>query len=173
VVEAFLGRVADPIPDDPLHLEKSIDAAFRVIMFTDLKDSTLMTSTLGDARALHLPHVSNVLTRNALRGREIKHTGDGIMAGFQSVPDAVTCAVSVQEAFAEHNRQAPSDGLSLRIGPHAAEPIEEHGDLFGNAVNLAARLCAFAGPSEILVSETIRDMSVELGSRSRIWEPSN
>ena len=48
VVEAFLGRVADPTPADPLHLENAIDAAFRAIMFTDLKDSTLMTSTLGE-----------------------------------------------------------------------------------------------------------------------------
>jgi class 3 adenylate cyclase len=165
VVEAFLGRVADPVPANPLHPERAIDAAFRAIMFTDLKDSTLMTSTLGDARALHLLHVSNVLTRRAMRscgGREIKHTGDGIMASFSSVPGAVTCAMSVQDAFAEHNRQAPNDGLFVRIGLHAGEPIEEDGDLFGNAVNLAARLCAAAAPSEILVSETIRDMSVEL-----------
>jgi class 3 adenylate cyclase len=166
VVEAFLGRVADPIPADPQHPEKAIDAAFRAIMFTDLEDSTRMTSTLGDARALHLLHVSNVLTRSATRtygGREIKHTGDGMMVSFSAVPDAVMCATSVQEAFAEHNRQAPNDGLFLRIGLHAGEPIEEHGDLFGNAVNLAARLCAFARPSEILVSETIRDMSDEMG----------
>jgi class 3 adenylate cyclase len=165
VVEAFLGRVADPVPANPLHLERAIDAAFRAIMFTDLKDSTLMTSTLGDARALHLLHVSNVLTRRAMRsygGREIKHTGDGIMASFSSVHGAVTCAMSVQDAFAEHNRQAPDDEVLLHIGLHAGEPIEEHGDLFGNAVNLAARLCAAAGPSEILVSETIRNMSVEL-----------
>jgi class 3 adenylate cyclase len=164
VVEAFLGRVADPVPADPRHLEQAIDAAFRAIMFTDLKDSTLMTSVLGDARALHLLHVSNVLTRQVMRtygGREIKHTGDGIMASFSSVPDAVSCAMSVQDAFAEHNRETPNDGLLLRIGLHAGEPIEEHGDLFGNAVNLAARLCAVAGPSEILVSEMIRDMSVE------------
>jgi class 3 adenylate cyclase len=161
-VEAFLGRVADPTPADPVHPEKAIDAAFRAIMFTDLKDSTLMTSTLGDARALHLLHVSNVLTRNALRtsgGREIKHTGDGVMASFAAVSDAVTCAVSVQEAVVEHNRQAPKDEIILRIGLHAAEPIEDNGDLFGNAVQLAARLCAAAGPSEILVSETIRDNS--------------
>jgi class 3 adenylate cyclase len=166
VVEAFLGRIADPVPADPRHLEKVIDAAFRAIMFTDLSDSTLTASTLGDARALHLLHVSDVLTRRAMRtygGREIKHTGDGIMASFSSVPDAVTCAMSVQDAFAEHNRQAPDDGLLLRIGLHAGEPIEEHGDLFGNAVNLAARLCAFAGPSEILVSEVIREMSAEVG----------
>jgi class 3 adenylate cyclase len=161
VVEAFLGRVADPTPADPLHLEKAIDAVFRAIMFTDLKDSTLMTSTLGDARALHLLHVSNVLTRNALRtsgGREIKHTGDGVMASFAAVSDAVTCAVSVQEAVVEHNRP-PKDEVILRIGLHAGEPIEDNGDLFGNAVQLAARLCAAAGPSEILVSETIRHNS--------------
>jgi class 3 adenylate cyclase len=166
VVEAFLGRVADPTPADPLHLENAIDAAFRAIMFTDLKDSTLMTSTLGDARALHLLHVSNVLTRDALRtyrGREIKHTGDGVMASFAAVSDAVTCAVSVQEAVVEHNRQLPKDEVTLRIGLHAGEPIEDNGDLFGTAVQLAARLCAAAGPSEILVSETIRDISSGLG----------
>jgi class 3 adenylate cyclase len=161
-----LGRVADPTSADPLHLENAIDAAFRAIMFTDLKDSTLMTSTLGDARALHLLHVSNVLTRNALRtyrGREIKHTGDGVMASFASVSDAVTCAVSVQEAVVEHNRQSPKDEVILRIGLHAGEPIEDDGDLFGTAVQLAARLCAAAGPSEILVSETIRNTSRGLG----------
>jgi class 3 adenylate cyclase len=162
VVEAFLGRVADPTPVVTEHLEEAIDSAFRAIMFTDLKDSTLMTSTLGDARALHLLHVSNVVTRGALlaaRGREIKNTGDGIMASFVSVPDAVSCAVSVQQALAEHNRQAQEGELLLRIGLHAGEPIEEHGDLFGTAVQLAARLCAAAAPSEILVSETIRDLS--------------
>jgi adenylate cyclase len=92
-------------------------------------------------------------------GREIKHTGDGVMASFAAVSDAVTCAVSVQEAVVEHNRQSPKDEIILRIGLHAGEPIEDNGDLFGNAVQLAARLCAAAGPSEILVSETIRDNS--------------
>lgn len=67
VVEAFLGRVADPIPADPRHLETAIDAAFRAIMFTDLKDSTLITSTQGDTRGLHLVHVSNVITRSSIR----------------------------------------------------------------------------------------------------------
>jgi class 3 adenylate cyclase len=165
VVEAFLGRVADPTPTDPLHLAKAIDPAFRAIMFTDLKDSTLMTSKLGDAKALHLLHVSNVLTRRALqtyRGREVKHTGDGIMASFQSVPDAVLSAVSVQRAVADHNRRAPDDKITLRVGIHAGEPIEDDGDLFGTAVQLSARLCAFAGPNEIMVSETIRAMAGEL-----------
>jgi class 3 adenylate cyclase len=167
VVKAFLGRVSDPVPVpmDAQVLATTIDSAFRAVMFTDLKDSTLMTSRLGDTRALHLLHVSNALTRTALRergGREVKHTGDGIMASFVSVPDAVLCAVAVQEAFAEHNRQRPADELLLRIGLHAGEPVEEDGDLFGAAVQLASRLCMAAGPTEIWVSETIRDLSVPL-----------
>ncbi len=161
VVDAFLGRVSDPVPTDQGQADDGIDPAFRAIMFTDLKDSTLMTSRLGDSRALHLLHVSNVLTRRALGsfgGREIKHTGDGIMASFRSAADSVACAVSVQRAMADHNRREPEDDLLLRIGLHAGEPIEERGDLFGNAVQLAARLCAAAGPAEVLVSDTIREL---------------
>lgn len=162
LVEAFLGRVKDPTPVDPKNPESSIDSAFRVIMFTDLKDSTLMTSTLGDAKALHLLHVHNVLTRDALRtyhGREVKHTGDGIMASFTSVIDAIYCAMAIQMAIANHNRERPNEAIFLRIGLSAGEPIEEHGDFFGNVFQLAARLCAHALPSQILVSQIIRDLS--------------
>jgi class 3 adenylate cyclase len=166
VVEAFLGRVKDPTPIDPRAPEEAIDAAFRAIMFTDLKDSTLMTSQLGDAKGLHLLHVNNVLTRNALRahrGREVKHTGDGIMATFTAVPDAVACAIAVQQAFANHRQHHPGEQLFVRIGLNGGEPIEEHGDFFGNAVQLAARLCAHAQPGQILASQIIHDLAEPLG----------
>jgi class 3 adenylate cyclase len=163
VVEAFLGRVKDPMPVyTPIGTveETPIDAGFRAIMFTDLKDSTLMTTTLGDTKALHQLHINNVLTRNALRdhrGHEVKHTGDGIMASFTSVLDAVECAITIQKAFAAHNQANPDATLHLRIGISAGEPIEEHGDLFGNAVQLAARICAHAEPGRILVAQVVRD----------------
>lgn len=167
IVEAFLGRVKDPTPVDTgaaaAH-ETPIDAAFRAIMFTDLKDSTLMTSTFGDARGLHLLHVHNALTRNALRdhrGREVKHTGDGIMASFAAVDDAVDCAITIQRGFADHNRAHPAEAMHLRIGLSAGEPIEEDGDLFGNAVQLAARLCAHAEPGRILVADVVRDQCAD------------
>jgi class 3 adenylate cyclase len=163
IVEAFLGRVKDPTPVDTSP-DKSgeipIDAAFRAIMFTDLKDSTLMTTTFGDTKALHLLHIHNALTRTALRdyrGREVKHTGDGIMASFASVSDAVECAIAIQKAFATHNQEHPGATLYLRIGISAGEPVEEYGDLFGNAVQLAARICAYAEPSRILVAQVVRD----------------
>jgi class 3 adenylate cyclase len=161
VVDAFLGRIKDPPPASP---EKSaeipIDPGFRAIMFTDLKDSTLMTTLYGDAKALHLLHVHNALTRNSLkahRGREVKHTGDGIMASFTSVPDAVECAIAIQKALAAYNEEHTETPLYLRIGLSAGEPIEEHGDLFGKAVQLAARLCAHAEPARILIDQVVLD----------------
>ncbi len=163
VVEVFLGRIKDPAPVEtsPGTAEEiPIDPGFRAIMFTDLKDSTLMTTLHGDAKALHLLHIHNALTRNSLkahRGREVKHTGDGIMASFASVTDAVECAVDIQKAFAAYNKENMETPLNLRIGLSAGEPIEEHGDLFGKAVQLAARLCAHAEPGRILVAQVVLD----------------
>jgi class 3 adenylate cyclase len=157
VVDAFLGRIKDP-PSTPSGPSQRIDSGFRVIMFTDLKDSTLMTTLYGDAKALHLLHVHNALTRTALqahRGREVKHTGDGIMAAFASATDAVECAMAVQKAFTGYNQEHPDTPLYLRIGLSAGEPIEDHGDLFGKAVQLAARLCAHAEPGRILVDRAV------------------
>ena len=163
VVDAFLGRIKDPVATDTSPAktgETSIDPAFRAIMFTDLQDSTLMTTLYGDAKALHLLHIHNALTRNSLkahRGREVKHTGDGIMASFASVPDSVECAVNIQKAFAAYNKKNIETPLNLRIGLSAGEPIEEHGDLFGKAVQLSARLCALAEPGRILIDQVVLD----------------
>ncbi len=160
MVESFLGRVADPEPESPSQ-EVPIDSAFRVIMFTDLMDSTLMTTMFGDKKALHLLHINNLITRNALRdfnGREVKHTGDGIMASFTSVEDAVECALVIQKGFSIHNKDNPSEELFLRIGLSAGEPIEEHGDIFGNTVQLSARLCAKAEPTQILAEQQIKTL---------------
>jgi class 3 adenylate cyclase len=163
IVEAFLGRVKDPAPaDGPAGggAGSLVDSAFRAIMFTDLVNSTLMTTMYGDTKALHILHIHNALTRNALRehrGREVKHTGDGIMASFATAPDAVSCAVAIQKAFAAHNQANPDAEMYVRIGVSAGEPIEEHGDLFGNAVQLAARLCAHAEPGAVLVAQVVKD----------------
>ena len=163
VVDAFLGRIKDPLP---VHTEAGksgavpIEPGLRAIMFTDLKDSTRMTSLYGDTRALHLLHIHNAITRNALkehRGREVKHTGDGIMASFAAAADAIACAIAVQKAFAAYNNDNPETPLYVRIGLSVGEPIEEHGDLFGRAVQLAARLCARADPARVLIDQAVLD----------------
>src|SRR5207248_5861256 len=95
IVEAFLGRVSDPPPVDTSPGKAGgclIEAAFRAIMFTDLKDSTLTLTTLGDTKELHLLHIHNALTHNALRdqrGRHVKHTADGSIASFVYILAAV------------------------------------------------------------------------------------
>lgn len=158
-VESFLGRLADPMPEtEDEGVTPEVDSAFRVIMFTDLKDSTAMTSQLGDSDAMHLLRIHNALARNAIRdndGREIKHTGDGFMISFTSSDAALACAVAMQEAFAEHRQAHPGDTLHLRIGISSGEPVEEGNDLFGLAVQIAARLCNAASPDSVLVAETV------------------
>lgn len=159
IVKSFLGRIEDPLPLAGSQ-EVPIDSAFRGIMFTDLKDSTLMTSLYGDSKALHLLHIHNAIVRNSLRdyaGQEIKHTGDGFMTSFQSVEKQVACALAIQKGFSKHNANPAETPLHVRIGLSAGEPIEEHGDLFGSAVQLAARLCAHAEPGHILAAEIVKD----------------
>lgn len=157
VVEAFLGRVKDP-PITADGRRAPLDAGLRAIMFTDLKDSTTFTTRLGDAKALHLLHVHNALTRNELRGhsgREVKHLGDGIMASFGSISQALQCAIAIQNAFATYNARDAEIPLHLRIALSAGEPVEDDNDLFGVTVQLAARLCAHAEPDQILVTGSV------------------
>lgn len=169
IVEAFLGRVNDPPPPkaDPAAAPE-IDSAFRAVMFTDLEGSTAMTVRLGDAQALHLLHIHNALTRNALRdhdGTEVKHLGDGIMASFASIAKAVDCAIAIQRAFAAYNADHDDAQLHLRIGLSAGEPVEEGKDLFGSTVQLASRLCEHAKSDQILVAELLVEQYGPGGAR--------
>ena len=162
VVETFLGRIKDNIP---VKTNTAADgayatSAFRTIMFTDLQDSTATTIRLGDTNAMHLLRIHNALTRNALRehnGSEVKHTGDGFMASFVSVSDAVKCSIAIQQAFNAYNKEAPDEQMHVRIGLSAGEPVQEDGDLFGATVQLAARLCNHAEPGKILIAQIVRD----------------
>ena len=157
-VEAFLGRVSDPAPSVP-GAEPAPDAAFRAVMFTDIVDSTGMTARLGDVRAVEMVRAHDSLVRRALKdegGREVKHTGDGIMASFDNVGAAVTCARSIQRALDAFNL-ASAERLRVRIGIHAGEPIEDSNDLFGVTVQMAARLCQEAATDAIVISDAVRD----------------
>ncbi|MFO1154723.1 MAG: DUF4242 domain-containing protein [Rhodospirillales bacterium] len=154
-VEAFLGRIADPPPGPDR--EPAMDGAFRSVMFTDIVDSTGMTARLGDVRAVEMVRAHDAMVRRALatcHGREVKHTGDGIMASFDNVTAAVACACATQEAFAAFSRNS-SERLRIRIGIHAGEPVEDSNDLFGATVQIAARICQMAEAETILVSETV------------------
>jgi len=103
----------------------------------------------------------NIVIREALNryaGTETKHTGDGILASFASVSQALECAMAIQRAFDARNLNAPAPPIHVRVGLSAGEPVSDHKDLFGASVNLAVRVCATAQPGQILVSNVIREL---------------
>jgi class 3 adenylate cyclase len=163
-VEAFLGRIEDPqpavsgaVPADESH----VDSAFRTIMFTDMKDSTAITTRLGDQEAIEVFRTHNALIREILAlhsGREIQHTGDGFMVSFTSASQAVDCAIAIQQALATHNQKRPEASINVRIGICAGEPVEEDQRLFGSTVQLTSRICDKADPDQILVAPVIKDL---------------
>ena len=90
----------------------------------------------------------------AYRGRIVKNTGDGLLAEFGSVVDAMRCAVDVQRGMVERNSdRAPDDRIEFRIGINIGDVIEDSGDIFGDGVNVAARLEAIAEPGGICISD--------------------
>ena len=135
------------------------------VMFTDMVGSTDMTQDKGDAAAQEIVRRHNTIVRMAISqygGREIKHTGDGIMAGFDDATGAIDAAITIQRSITNHNQARPDQYLSLRIGLNTGKPIQEENDIFGSTVQLAARVCAATQPDEILATE-----SVKLRSRGR------
>ena len=137
------------------------DPGIRTVLFTDVVNSTTLTQSLGDEAALAILGVHDTIARDALSalgGREVKHTGDGIMAAFLSAADAVRFACRVQEALQQHNEPGPEFPVTVRIGISAGEPVEQGNDLFGSTVQLAARLCAQADPGQVLVSSMVAEL---------------
>jgi class 3 adenylate cyclase len=139
------------------------EPALRAIVFTDMAGSVAQTQALGDKGHLELLRQHNEIVRAELAahgGREVKHTGDGIMASFNSVASAVEFSVAVQRRVAALSADDPAP-FDISIGVSAGEPVtDDNDDLFGAAVQLAARLCAHAEPGEIMASLAVRELSI-------------
>ena len=139
------------------------DPGIRTVMFTDIVDSIALTQRLGDDAAMALLQVHDAIVRDALGawgGREVKHTGDGIMASFLSAVAAARCATRIQRALAQHEQENRELPVKVRIGAAAGEPVENHLDLFGSTVQLAARLCSHAQPEQSLVSNVVAELCI-------------
>src|SRR6266478_5244094 len=92
------------------------------------------------------------------RGRIVKTTGDGVLVEFASVVDAVRCAVEVQRDMAERNADVPADKrIEFRVGINVGDIISDDNDIYGDGVNVAARLEALAEPGGITVSRNVHD----------------
>jgi class 3 adenylate cyclase len=150
-IDRFLGADAAAAVSD--------DRVLASVLFTDLVDSTTMAARLGDQRWRavlddHDELVDHCLSR--FRGRLVKSTGDGILATFDGPARAVRCAEAIC-------REATRHGVEVRAGVHAGE-IELRGDDIGGiAVHLAARVMGQAGPGEVVVSRTVKDLTAGSG----------
>ena len=154
-INAFLGKIPRHPPGEPYN-----DSAVRAIVFTDFCGSTQLTQELGDEGFMCLLREHDEIVRSALSrrgGREVKHTGDGIMASFSSVVAAVESCIDIQTTVDGRNNAAERP-IHLRIGISVGEPVTESGDLFGATVQLSARLCEVASPGGIAVSNAVREV---------------
>lgn len=127
-------------------------------LFTDIVGSTAMTQRLGNAGAQKAVRAHNDAVRGAIQqfnGREVKHTGDGIMATFPDGPSAVAASVQMLQGVVAHNQATPDIPVEIRVGVNTGEAVEEENDFFGQAVQMTARICDKAADGHAWVSEIV------------------
>jgi class 3 adenylate cyclase len=135
------------------------ERALATVLFTDIVGSTERAAQLGDRRWRELLERHDAIVRRQLaihRGREVKTMGDGFLATFDGPARAIRCAAAIRGAVREI-------GLELRTGVHTGEVELIGDDVSGMAVNIGARIGALAGPGEVLVSSTVRELVVGSG----------
>jgi class 3 adenylate cyclase len=149
-IEEFVtGRLPVPV----------IDRVLATVLFTDVVASTEHAARLGDRRWRHLLADHNAAVRSQLerfRGREVKTVGDGFLATFDGPGRAIRCAAAIRDAVCPL-------GIDLRVGLHSGEVELIGEDIAGIAVHIGQRVSALAGPGEVLVSSTVKDLVVGSG----------
>jgi class 3 adenylate cyclase len=154
IILEFLGLAGD---EEAAQTSERAASATAVILFTDIADSTALTERLGDARFREMSRALDAGLRGAIRECggttvEAKTLGDGVLATFGSAAQAIEGARRCLALSA-------ASELGLHIGVHAGDVIREEGNVFGGAVNIAARICSLSEAGEILVSDVVRGMA--------------
>ena len=141
--------------------EDRVDRRLAAILAADIAGYSRLMSvdeegTLRQLKAHRKELVDPKITEH--RGRIVKTTGDGMLVEFVSVVDAVRCAVDIQRGMIERNASVPADTrIEFRIGINVGDIIIDGGDIFGDGVNVAARLEGLADPGGIMVSSVVHD----------------
>jgi class 3 adenylate cyclase len=136
-----------------------VERILTTVLFTDIVGSTERAASLGDQRWRSLLDSHDRIVREQLRrfrGNEINTTGDGFVASFDGPARAIRCAQSIAEATRKL-------GIDLHLGMHTGECEVRGDDLGGLAVHIASRVAKLAGPGEVLVSGTVKDLVVGSG----------
>jgi class 3 adenylate cyclase len=135
------------------------DRVLATVLFTDIVDSTRRAAELGDREWRALLDAHDAVIRAQLsrfRGREINTSGDGFLATFDGPQRAIRCAMAIRDAV-------QALGIQIRAGLHTGEVELRDDDIGGIAVHLGARVSALAGPNDVLVSSTLRDLVIGSG----------
>ncbi len=141
-------------------VEREPDRVLLTLLFTDIVGSTELAASLGDQGWRTLLEKHDAAVRRELehfRGREVNTTGDGFLATFDGPARAIRCACTIRDGMREL-------GLEVRAGLHTGECELVRGDVAGIAVHTAARVAALAGPGEVLVSSTVKDLVAGSGT---------
>jgi class 3 adenylate cyclase len=151
-VDEWLGEVEEFLTG--ARAKRVPDRVLATVLFTDIVDSTRTATELGDRRWRELLEAHQRDVRGALErfaGREVKSTGDGFLATFDGPARAIRCARELVDSSERH-------GIHLRAGLHTGECEVMGDDIGGIAVHIAARVSAHAGPGDVLVSRTVKDL---------------
>jgi class 3 adenylate cyclase len=149
-ISEFLTGERAPVDDDRV---------LATVLFTDIVDSTRRAAEMGDHGWKGLLDAHDAVVRAQLarfRGREVSTSGDSFLATFDGPQRAIRCAMSIRDAVLPL-------GLEVRAGLHSGECELRGDDIGGIAVHIGARVCSLAGPSEVLVSGTLRDLVIGSG----------
>ena len=137
------------------------DRVLATVLFTDIVDSTRRAAQIGDRDWHALLDAHDAVVRSQLarfRGREVNTSGDGFLAMFDGPQRAIRCAMAIRDAV-------QALGIEVRAGLHTGECEVRGDDIGGIAVHIGARVSALAGPNDVLVSSTLRDLVIGSGLR--------
>jgi class 3 adenylate cyclase len=135
------------------------DRVLATVLFTDIVDSTRRAAEMGDRDWHALLDAHDAIVRAQLarfRGREVNTSGDGFLAMFDGPQRAIRCAMAIRDALG-------ALGVEIRAGLHTGECEVRGDDIGGIAVHIGARVCALAGPNDVLVSSTLHDLVIGSG----------
>jgi class 3 adenylate cyclase len=135
------------------------DRILTTVLFTDIVGSTRRAAELGDRDWRALLDAHDAVVRSQLsrfRGREVNTSGDGFLAMFDGPQRAIRCAMAIRDAV-------QALGIQVRAGLHTGECEVRGDDIGGIAVHIGARVGALAGPNDVLVSSTLRDLVIGSG----------
>jgi class 3 adenylate cyclase len=135
------------------------DRVLATVLFTDIVDSTRRAAEMGDRNWRALLDAHDAVVRSQLarfRGREVNTSGDGFLVMFDGPQRAIRCAIAIRDAV-------QALGIEVRAGLHTGECEVRGDDIGGIGVHIGARVSALAGPNEVLVSSTLRDLVIGSG----------